>query len=321
MAQAQFAVPDPDEALPFFSVTQAKHFRSLVAKEWVKSGRTVTMFPDHMTRDDGAVLGLWNLAADCHRHPQRLWPRIVADQVRSLSFDPFEDPFQGMSTASVLRKTYVRLQAAASLPDPGWYPYAREVAPGILELIALHHRRAVTFFRDCDVERFGGLELLRARGLGNLRILPMERRELIETPEGGSFRVLLGKSSFTASRLLTLDRLVSQLYTDPSVPLGVLAAMPSRNEVAVHIIRDASAVPTLVNLATFARLRIADSPGPLSADIYWVNGDRFEQVTSTDEHGMLKLTGGEEFQAMMEGLLRPASTSNGHRPGFGLEHG
>ena len=115
-----------------------------------------------------------------------MWPRIIEEHARLGLIDPNQDFFKGMSRKEVLRHTYVRLFATESLPDPSWYPYAREVVPGIVELIALHRRRLSFWFRKEDVERFGGLDVLREAGLGNLRILPVEHRELIESPEGGS---------------------------------------------------------------------------------------------------------------------------------------
>jgi hypothetical protein len=142
------------------------------------------------------MIGFWNLAADCHKYPQRMWPRIIAEHARLGLIDPSQDFFKGMSHKEVLRHTYVRLFATDSLPDPSWYPYAREVAPGIVELIALHRRRMSFWFRDEDVERFGGVDVLREAGLGNLRILPVEHRELMESPEGGRFLVLRGNSSY-----------------------------------------------------------------------------------------------------------------------------
>ncbi|GAC1366104.1 MAG: hypothetical protein NVSMB32_10170 [Actinomycetota bacterium] len=319
MAQLERTGVTFDRALNFFSEEEAAYFRDLVKDEWTKQRRVVTMFPDRLEDEQGVTYGLWNLAADCHRHPQRLWPRIVADQVKVLMFDPNADFFEGMSRPQVLRNTFLRLQAAANLPDPDWYPYAREVAPGILELIALHRRRATMFMRECDVERFGGRDLLRETGLANLRALPLEQRELIETPEGGHFRVLQGQSSFTASRLLTLDHLVEQLFSDPAMPKGVLAAIPNRDEVAVHVIRDTSVVPTLANLTTFAHMRIASAPGPLSPNVFWLHRDRFEQVTECDGEGV-RFRFSPAFKAMMEPIFAQAGSAPEWAPAGAGDH-
>lgn len=303
MATRQRQTEEHDEALPFFTVPEADYFRKLFQKSLVTHGREVRMFPDHAEGDGGGIFGFWNVAADCHKHPRRLWPIIVGRHIECGLIDPTQDFFEGMSKGDVLRNTYVKLCATDSLPDLSWYPYARSVAPGLVELIALHRSRSSYFYRQEDVERFGGLDVLREAGLGNLRILPPEHRETIKTKEGGHFRVLGGDSPFTASRLLTLDRLVDLLFTDTDMPHGVLAAIPTRSEVGVHIIRDDSAIATLIGLVTFARDRIKSSPGQLSPDVYWVGPDHFQQVCAAGRKGV-EFRFSPEFQSMMEKVAK-----------------
>jgi hypothetical protein len=98
------------------------------------------------------------------------------------------------------------------------------------------------------------------------------------------------------------------------MPCGVLAAIPNRNEVAIHIIRDESAVPTLVNLATFAHMRVASAPGPLSPNVYWLDQNRFEQVLTWDKRGRPELSCSPEFKAMMDDLLRSKGTGSRTKP-------
>lgn len=304
MKEQQHEAEDRDAALPFFSVAEADYLRELMRAELTRRGRQITVFPDHLTDTAGGSYGLWNIATDCHRHPRSTWRRMVAAHIRAgLQIDPSKDLFEGLSRQEVLRHTYVRLYATANLPDPSWYHYGRAVAPGVVELIALQRRRATVIFRDQDIERFGGLHTLREVGLGNLRTLPVEHRELMETPQGGHFRVLSGSSSFTASRVLTLDRLVQQLFGDVDTPHGVLAALPNRNEVAVHVIKDTSAVPTVINLATFAELAHRMAPGQLSRDVYWIHENRFEPVLAWDQWGQIQLAYSEDFVRLMDGLI------------------
>lgn len=308
MAQVQREAEDQDEALPFFSVREAAHFRDLFRKAHAKYGRTVTVVGDRGWGDDGSEMGLWNLAADCHKYPQAMWPEIVREQIGATQINPL-NPFEGMSRAKVLRSVYLKLWWASGLPDINWFPHARTLAPGLVELPSVHVQRAVIPMRPCDIEQFGGLDALRRTGWDNLANLPVEQREMIETPEGGSFRVLLGQSSFTASRILTLERLVAQLYLDPAMPYGVLAAVPNRNEVAVHVIKDETAVPTIVNLATFARLRSASAPGLISPHVYWVTPDRFEQVGGLDKDGRFHVLHSPDFRDTMDRML--AATRRG----------
>src|SRR5437588_10071636 len=171
MAKRRYHPEDHDKALPFLSVAEATLFGDLVKEAWARQGREVTMFPDHAEGDDGCMIGFWNLAADCHKYPQRMWPRIIAEHARLGLIDPSQDFFKGMSHKEVLRHTYVRLVATESLPDPSWYPYPREVAPGFTALIALHPRRPPFWFRYEHGERCGGVDELRESGAGNYRSL------------------------------------------------------------------------------------------------------------------------------------------------------
>jgi len=132
MVKQRYQPEDHDKALPFLSVAEATLFRDLVKEAWARQGREITMFPDHAEGDDGCMIGFWNLAADCHKYSQKMWPRIIAEHARLGLIDPSQDFFKGMSHKEVLRHTYVRLFATDSLPDPSWYPYAREVAPASL---------------------------------------------------------------------------------------------------------------------------------------------------------------------------------------------
>jgi hypothetical protein len=104
--------------------------------------------------------------------------------------------------------------------------------------------------------------------------------------------------SYTSSRILTLDRLVDVLYPDAGVPHGVLAAIPNRHEVGVHVIRDDTVLPTLINLATFAWKGTVSAPGPLSPNVYWVNQDRFQEVAVCGGSGV-EFRFSPEFQSVM----------------------
>jgi hypothetical protein len=294
---------DHDEGLPFFTVDEADHFRSLVRTEVAKYGKELTFHADHMTSSDGGVFGFWNVGQDCRRNPRWLWPKIVATHFEGLKIDPAADFFQGLSEAQVRRNVCLRIWPVQSLPFPETCPYARTLAPGLLEVIAFQRKRAVMAMRQEDVDRFGGLESLREAAMGNLRILPIEHRELVEHPSGGNFRVASGSSSFVASLLLVADRLVSQLFVDPAMPHGVLAAIPNRHEVAVHVIRDETAVESTIGLAIFASKGYSSQPGPISPHVYWVTPDRFEEVLRIGPGGP-EFPGSPQFKAMMDRIVQ-----------------
>ena len=296
MAHSTSGKDGHDAALPFFTTSQAARFRRLVREDFERTGRPVTAWSDdHATCPDGSEIGFWNLAADCRMYPAHEWPKIIREHFAQIDGINPETLLDGITRTKALRKVYLKLWSTREL-QRSWYPEAREIAPGILEVLTLHHRRAAIPLRPQDIERFGGEEILRKAARGNLADLRVEGRELVETPEGGSFRILSGHSSFTASRILTLERLVTDLFLEARMPYGVLAAIPNRHEVAVHIIQDDSAIPTLVNLTTFALVREGKCPGPISPAVFWVTPDRFERVAGPDRDGMIAFTMSPDFQ-------------------------
>jgi hypothetical protein len=115
--------------------------------------------------------------------------------------------------------------------------------------------------------------------------------------------VLSGDSPFTASRVLTLDRLVDLLSTEPDMPHGVLAAVPNRNEVALHIIRDDSALSALIGLVTYAKDHFTSAPGQLSPDVFWVGPDHFQQVCAAGKKGF-EFRFSPDFRAMMDKVAK-----------------
>jgi hypothetical protein len=66
----------------------------------------------------------------------------------------------------------------------------------------------------------------------------------------------------------------------------------------VHVIRDDSVLPTLINLATFAWKGTVSAPGPLSPNVYWVKQDRFQEVAVCGGSGV-EFRFSPEFQSVM----------------------
>lgn len=323
MAGQQIEIKDHDDALPFFTLEEANMFRDLVQKDVAQYGMDLTFHPGHISSSDGGMFGYWNVAQDCRRSPRGQWATIIGAHFAHLkTIDPKGDVFKGMSPAQVKRRLYLKIWPDDNhLGTADWYPYARRLAPGLQEVIAFYKDRATLAMRQEDVDRFGGAEHLREvaeRNLRNLALARRDHREMAEGPNGGSFRILSGLSGFTASRLLVVDRLVSLLFADPEMPHGVLAAIPNRHEVAVHVIRDAGAVASMLGLASFAAEGVSSRPGPISPHVYWVTPGRLEEVFHVGESGPGEgnFRGSAEFVSMMDGLLQGSEHTGGRPPGL-----
>jgi hypothetical protein len=279
-------VPDgpPDETFAFFTVGQAARFRDLARQGFAEAGLEVTVQADHMVDDSGRVFGLGNLAAQCHNalKGEREWREITATHAASIvrGMDA-PDPFDTMSRDELLASTYLRLTPTADLA-PIRASYAREVVDGISEVLNVDLPETVRTYLDEHVEQWGPLEQLRTAGLANLRRVPIDEHQRLAAPQGAALDVVMGDSVFTASRLIVLDELLSELGVTDVVENGVFVVAPFRHQLAFHAIRDVSAVAAVEALALFARLGYEDSAGPLSPDVFWWRRGDLRRIT---EHG------------------------------------
>ncbi|HEV2796111.1 MAG TPA: hypothetical protein VGV65_00690, partial [Nocardioides sp.] len=260
-----------DDALPFLTVEQADDFRRLFGTALRERGLEVQMHPDHAVDAAERQFGLWNLAAQCADAKRRQWPRLVAEHVDRVlaSFDA-PDPFDSLTEDGVRRQTYARLSAEDGLPPLDGFPH-REFVPGVVEMLALDLPETVAMFNHEHAARLGGWEALREHGVRNLDSLPVEQLETVDLPDGGTFRVLLGDSVHTASRVLLLPGLAA-LGGQEDRGHGWLMSMPNRHQAAWHMISDATVIPAVQAMAHFARLGHADAPSPISPHVYWWNG-------------------------------------------------
>lgn len=283
-------VPDgpPDPTFPFFTGSQAARFRELARQGFAEAGLEVAVHADHVVDDAGRRFGLANIAAVCHNAEggEREWRSLTRDHAARIVRGMDEpSPFETMTHDELLAATYVRLVPSADIaPLP--MTYARELVDGISETLFLDLPETVVAFNDDHVQAWGPLEDLRRAGLVNLRRVRFdEHQTLAATPEGGSFEVYTGESMFTASKLLVLDEVLHELGVPAVEENGVFVAVPFRHQLALHPIRDVSAVLTLKGLPLFARIGHQDGPGPVSPHVYWWRAGELRQLTRDDPDG------------------------------------
>ncbi len=295
-------VADPE--LPFMTVTQASRIRSLVRTAFAENGREVTVFGDHVRDDRGGVFGLWNIAAACGSDPggEQAWPRVVEEaHVRGLLAAAGRDIFAGLTGAEVRARTYARLYPAAEV-SPDLFGYATEVMPGLLELLAFDLPDTVTMMRETDVERFGGPVALREAGLANLRAVPIGETERVTTDDGASFDLVTGQSVYTASLALILPDMLTRLDDAEPRPYGVLACVPAHGQLAVHVIRDMSVLPSLKLMARFAANLYDSGVGPLSPSVYWWRDGTWEAISRPGLDGEVRIVLSEHLRRLLDRL-------------------
>jgi hypothetical protein len=211
-------------------------------------------------------------------------------------------PFDTATPEEVLANTYLRVLNADSLPSRDAFSYAREVADGLLEVFALDQPETVVMFRDEEVERFG-MEALRQAGLTNLLAEPLGGHEVVTGLEDARLHVVMGESVFTASKVLVLRDVLRRTVGDTDTPYGALVCMPFRHQLAFHVPQDASTLPALQSLVTFAANGYDDGVGALSPFVYWWRDGRLHQLSRADPDGLLRVEVDGDFAAALHELL------------------
>jgi hypothetical protein len=270
-------------------------------------GRELVADVDGNLRDaQGSFYGLRNVAVLCRDHPggENEWPELIAGYADHLlkanSREPWAD-VAALTRGQAQRLVYLSVFRAASLGAAlAGYRSAPELAPGVLELLALDLPYNTVFLDDEQVARLGGRASLREAALANLRALPAPVHHRVGTA-AAHFEALGGDSHFTASRVLVMPDLLSRvLGTD--APHGVLAAMPARHWAFIHVLADRTATRSLLKLAAMARIAYGQEQEPISPDVFWWRDGDWMLVPSVESGGKLTLRPGPELSFLITDL-------------------
>ena len=94
--------------------------------------------------------------------------------------------------------------------------------------------------------------------------------------------VLHGQSFFTATHALWADE-----FDPPAAPYGTLVAVPTRNAVLAHPIRDARVAGVVEPMLELARSAAEQDPAPLTTRLFWLRDGRLEGVDATSDFAQL----------------------------------
>ncbi|GAA3377001.1 hypothetical protein GCM10020367_50930 [Streptomyces sannanensis] len=293
---------DPEFA--YFSTGEAARFRAQVRESFAEHGLEVTVYADHVTDSSGRQFGLGNLAALCHNEPRgpRAWPGLVHHHV-GLVLRTMDSPsaLDTLPPEQIRAQLYPRVISDNSI-DPANFDYARDVGPGLYEILALDLPESVMMLTDEALEPLGEVGELRAQALRNLAQLPVEGHETVRGDDGMTFEVVVGDSFYTASRVLALESLVRHVTGQELTADGALVALPFRHQLAFHAIRDAGVLPALGAMAAFAASGYEEAPGAISPYVYWWRAGTLTQLSELTEKG-LRIVVGDDFQELLERLV------------------
>jgi len=303
-----------DPEFSFFSVDEGARFRGQVREAFAERGLEVTVFADWVTDSAGRQFGLGNLAAVLHNDDRgpRVWPELVRQHV-GMVLRTMEAPsaLDTLPTEQIRSQLYPRVIGAEGL-NPESFAYARSVAPGLHEILALDLPESVMMLTDEALEPLGDLNYLREQALYNLRGLPVEGHETVKDTDGMTFEVVLGDSFYTASRVLVLDSVVRQVTGQELTADGALVAFPFRHQLAFHAIHDTGMISALNAMASFAATGFEDTPGAISPYVYWWHAGTLTQITDREEDGDgLRVVVGDDFQELLERLIAQEKPDHG----------
>ncbi|MEU8227353.1 hypothetical protein [Kribbella sp. NPDC048915] len=242
---------------------------------------------------DGPIAGLGNLALKVAGLPRQQWRAVVADH-----FDQMPALDDLLTIPDDLEsKLCLRLICEAD-QDPLVVRDAPRFVPGVVTVPALQTGRAVTMY--FDVDRLGlSTDEARRIGLANLRRLNDEQVEIVRFSRA-EFTILRG-GMFTASRALVLDTVLREVLRVERPAHGCLVAMPSRNELAVHVLRDPTVLDAFAGMAAYAVELFNTRPGAVSPHVYYVSGTEWHQVTDYSD-GTFRVHDSPQLLEAMEQL-------------------
>lgn len=273
--------PDqPDPVLSPLSRAEGAHLIRLCRQAANERGIAVTYDGEGalLMGDSGQVAGLTNLARIVAAHRQHRWPQLVGSHFDLLAASMLHGPPPPPTDPE--RELYLRLVPGSALP-PDWTASAPEFVPGLLAVPATYDQGVVAMHLDPMDFGMTWPEAQRS-GLANLRRLS----DTIEYAEHDGVRVaLLSGSTFAASRALVLETVLKESLEVESPPFGVLAAVPVRDLLLVHVITDLSVIPALGMMMSLTARIHAEQPGPLSPWVYLATPDGWHPaVEHTNDH-------------------------------------
>lgn len=232
----------------------------------------------------GLVAGLTNLARIVSVHRQHRWPQLIGTHFDQLASSLLHGP--PPPPADPERDLYLRLVPTSALP-PDWTLAVPEFVHGLLAVPATYDQGVIAMHLDPSDFGMTWPEAQQV-GLANLRRLT----DTLEYGEHDDVRVaVLSGSTFAASRALVLDTVLRESLHVESPPFGVLAAMPVRDLLLVHVITDLSVITALGMMVNLTGKCHLEQPGPLSPWVYLVTEDGWHPaIENSDDQLRLRLS-------------------------------
>ncbi|MFD7454577.1 hypothetical protein [Kitasatospora sp. NPDC059827] len=286
---------------------------ALVRAAFAESGWEVTLHGDVARDVHGRDYGLGGLLELVGRRADVPLPELVRAHVRELVAAVRGPGAGGGPPEEVTARLYPLLLDAASLSESARHPHALEVAPGVLEFLALESPVGWQVLTSEAVTELGVVPRLREAARARLARLPVERHEVLPTGQGGALHVVTGNSALTGSRVLALDAVHREVTGRELPPDGAVVAFPTpfRLLFAPFDLQ----VPGVLEVLIETAAREYDASGaPLSVHTYWWRDGKLTPLTGVAEGGLLELVHADEVIAAVTRLAGGEADLPASRP-------
>jgi len=249
--------------------TQYDRLHNLIRRSPVFSGMRVVVHDDRVEvlEPEELELGFGPVYNAVEGAPMSEWAELVDDclerMIKAVTSDSSE--LDG-PTDELLNRIYARVRPIDGSPV-GWWNYAREIAPGLLLVLALDYPDHIAILNDDQVRRHD-FDRLAEAGLDNLCGRLPERFASFEGVH------LLRGNDYVASTVLVMPWVVEVVTGAPECPYGTLVAMPNHGTLVFHVLHDAVAAGAAMReiaevAAEYYEESAVSGPAQVSRHVYW----------------------------------------------------
>jgi hypothetical protein len=177
----------------------------------------------------------------------------------------------------------LRLVAEGTVDRANGFGASEAFTEGVLTVFALETPEGSVCIPDHVLDHHGGAHALRPTALQNtLRQEPDACIAIRPDPKDnlplGSFLQLAGRTHYVATLALDLLGRARAIGIEPG-PDGLFFALPSRNLLLLHAIRDASCQDSMNALAVRAIRAYQQVPGKITPNTFWWHDGRIEAIS------------------------------------------
>jgi len=214
-----------------------------------------------------SVFGLQNIAQTCSQSNRETWQELIAahfncifaasDEQNALSIDVSDfGKMRGLLRARLYPLDLLN-QSVETVHRPG--------PEGTLEVVVLDLPTTVRTVARSEAKAWPlERETLFEIGRHNLSQQDRLKDTVVSVQPGVDLHLLTGDAFYAASHALILD-----VYLPKPLPHGALVAMPKRDVLLVHHIRNIGAVEAIGSMLQAVVGMHTDGPGSLSPHLYW----------------------------------------------------